>query len=74
MQFSNWAKWENRDKKLSNLKHPGIYAIIISEANIEDEPFKLIKEICYFGMTNSIAGLKGRLNQFNNSLRDLTGC
>jgi hypothetical protein len=73
MQFSNWAKWESRDKKLSNLKHPGIYAIIISEINIEDEPFELIEEICYFGMTNSVAGLKGRLTQFNNSLRDING-
>lgn len=73
LNFSNWAKWESRAAKLSNLHHPGIYALIISEANIEDEPFELIKEICYFGMTNSIAGLKGRLNQFNNSLRDLNG-
>jgi hypothetical protein len=73
MQFSNWVKWDSRDRKLSNLNHPGIYALSISKENIEDQSFELTKKICYFGMTNSIAGLKGRLGQFNNSLRDKPG-
>ena len=70
LKFSSWAKWDNRIFQLNNLQHPGIYALRISKCNIEAEaqPFDWVKDIVYFGMTNSVAGLKGRLSQFNNTL------
>lgn len=73
LKFSAWAKWDNRISHLNNLHHPGIYALRISKRNIEGQSFDWVKDIAYFGMTNSISGLKGRLSQFNNTLRDKSG-
>jgi hypothetical protein len=73
LPFSSWSKWDNRVSKLPKLQHPGIYALRISERNLEENPFDWSEEIVYFGMTNSLAGLKGRLAQFNNTLRDKSG-
>ena len=33
----------------------------------------MITEISYFGMTNAIAGLRGRLKQFDNTINGKTG-
>lgn len=71
-QFSKWAKWSNRDK-LENIKLPGIYCIAVSNSNIEGSAFSWLEEINYFGMTNSINGLKGRLKQFDNTIKGKTG-
>ncbi len=73
LKFSPWAKWDERVSHLNDLQHPGIYALRISKRNFEGEPFDWVKDIVYFGMTNSVAGLKGRLSQFNNTLRDKSG-
>lgn len=74
LKFSHWAKWDNRVSRLADsLQCPGIYALRISNTNIEGQRFDWVKDIVYFGMTISVAGLKGRLNQFNNSLRDKKG-
>jgi hypothetical protein len=70
LQFLCWSKWEDRATNLINLNNPGIYALIISKNDINDEPFAWLEEIVYFGMTNSVLGLKGRLSQFDNSLRN----
>ncbi len=72
MKFSKWEKFDNREY-LENIKYPGIYAIAISKDDISGIQFEYIKEIVYFGMTNSRSGLKGRLNAFNNTLRDKSG-
>jgi hypothetical protein len=72
MNFSNWAKFERRSE-LGNLKSPGIYAIAISDKDIAGTLFEYRREIVYFGMTNSKSGLGGRLDQFNNTLRDRPG-
>ena len=71
-QFSKWAKWENRNK-LKNINFPGIYIIAISEKNLEDNDFNWIPQINYVGMTNSVAGLKGRLKQFDNTIGGRNG-
>lgn len=71
-QFSKWAKWSNRDK-LENIKLPGIYCIAVSNSNIEGSAFSWLEEINYVGMTNSINGLKGRLKQFDNTIKGKTG-
>jgi len=75
LKFSKWAKWDKRTSQLNDdLKHPGIYALRISEyPSLEGQEFEWHKDIVYIGMTNSVAGLKGRLTQFNNTLRDKSG-
>lgn len=70
--FTDWNKWENRNS-LIGINYPGIYSIAISEENLSRQPFKLISNIKYFGMTNSIAGLKGRLKQFDNTISGKEG-
>lgn len=75
LQFSHWEKWDNRLQLNVNelLRYPGIYALLISEHDMNGQLFDWQKEIVYFGMTNSIAGLKGRLSQFDNVLKDRRG-
>lgn len=73
LKFSSWAEWDNRISQLNKLQYPGIYALRISKHNLEAQPFDWVKDIVYFGMTNSVAGLRGRLSQFNNTLRDKSG-
>ena len=73
MRFSNWVKFDKRDELGEKIKHPGVYAIAISTRNIAGTQFRWTKEISYFGFTNAVGGLRGRLNQFNNTLRDKPG-
>ncbi|MGO9138767.1 MAG: hypothetical protein ACLQBC_14005 [Syntrophales bacterium] len=65
--FSRWVKWGNRDD-LDGIRNPGVYALAISKKNIANNKFEWIREIKYFGMTNSGGGLKARLNQFDNTI------
>jgi len=69
MKFSKWINWNNR-KSLEGIKFPGIYCISVIESNISDHLFQFIREIKYIGMTNSKGGLKSRLNQFDNTLKN----
>jgi len=71
-KFTKWTKWRNRNS-LTGLKYPGIYCIAISEFDLSEQNFKWIPEIKYVGMTNSQAGLKGRLKQFDNTIIGKTG-
>ncbi len=70
--FSTWKKWVNRNE-INNINYPGIYTIAISHQNIENEKFSWLSEIKYIGMTNSVAGLRGRLKQFDNTIIGKTG-
>lgn len=71
--FSIWKKWINRNDFI-NINYPGIYIIsILPQKNIEGEKFSWLDEIAYIGMTNSISGLKGRLQQFDNTIKGKTG-
>ena len=72
IRFSNWVKFDQRDE-LRNTSYPGVYAIAISTGNIAGTRFRWIQEISYFGFTNAVGGLRGRLNQFNNTLHDKSG-
>jgi hypothetical protein len=60
---SNWTKWNERNR-LDDMKQPGIYFIAHTNNDISGQPFSLIEEIIYIGMTISNNGLKGRLDQF----------
>lgn len=73
LKFSAWSKWENRNDNLPGLKLPGIYALKLDNRNVEGSPFQLVPSIVYFGMTNAINGLGGRLAQFNNTMWDKSG-
>jgi len=64
--FSAWQSWERRTQ-LQNLHYPGIYAIA-TDIDLSGMEFDWIPQIVYFGMTNSAAGLRGRMKQFDNSL------
>ncbi|MDN4982209.1 hypothetical protein QY049_03085 [Bradyrhizobium sp. WYCCWR 13022] len=72
MRFSSWVKFDQRDL-LKNTNYPGVYAIAISSTNIAGKRFGWSKHIRYFGFTNAVSGLRGRLNAFNNTLRDKSG-
>ena len=72
LNFSKWIKWKDRNS-LVNIKYPGVYCIAISEMDLSAREFNLIPEIKYIGMTNSLAGLKGRLYQFDNTIKGKRG-
>ena len=41
----------------------------ISSRSLSETPFSLIRNIVYFGMTNSINGLRGKLRQFDTTIK-----
>lgn len=71
-RFSRWQEWRTRDE-LEDLHFPGVYAIAISQKDLSGKAFAWQPQIVYFGMTNSVAGLKGRLKQFDNTINGKTG-
>lgn len=70
--FSRWVKFDHR-RELKATQFPGIYAIAISTSDIAGARFSWMEEIVYFGFTNGVGGLRVRLEQFNNTLRDKAG-
>ena len=66
-KFSVWTRWKDRNA-INGIKFPGIYCIAISETDLFEKRFEWISKISYIGMTNSKAGLKGRLKQFDNTI------
>lgn len=71
-RFSCWAHWPDRGE-LEGLQFPGIYALAISRHDLSGKRFSWVKQIVYFGMSNAISGLKGRLKQFDNTIIGKTG-
>jgi len=67
LNFSKWNKFEYR-RNIQDLNYPGIYAISVTDTLLDGINFNYIEEIKYFGMTNSIQGLSGRLKQFENTV------
>ena len=72
LQFSDWKPWIAREEH-DGVDLPGIYALALSEKNLTNTPFAFRREIVYFGMTNAQRGLKGRLRQFENTIRGKEG-
>jgi hypothetical protein len=66
-RFSKWLPWLQR-KEFPRSGCPGVYAISRSSKDLTDKAFKLREDIIYFGMTNAISGLQGRLQQFDNTI------
>lgn len=65
--FSRWFHW-NRRNELEGLEFPGVYALAISSHDLSGKRFSWIKQIVYIGMSNAVAGLRGRLKQFDNTI------
>jgi len=66
-RFENWIKWQDRERS-AKVKLPGVYVCAITEDDISGTEFSWRRDIVYVGMTNSIAGLKGRLKQFDSTI------
>lgn len=67
LSFSPWHYWKYRNQ-YPGIAYPGIYVVSISEENIAGYPFSLSNDVVYIGMTNAVAGLRGRLLQFDNTI------
>src|SRR5450759_273608 len=65
--FSAWTRWCDRDK-CDGLEQPGVYAIALRSKQTANRRFSWSKDIVYIGMTNSFAGLSGRLRQFDRTM------
>ena len=50
------------------MSFPGVYALAITEDSLSGMPFQWRPDIAYFGMTNSLSGLRGRLKQFDDTI------
>jgi len=66
-RFSEWFSWINRESA-DEIRSPGVYVCSVSDNDISSNQFSWLPKIMYIGMTNSIAGLKGRLKQFDNTI------
>ena len=66
-RFTEWYGWDRRENA-TEIRSPGIYVCAVSKNDISDNQFSWLSEVIYIGMTNSIAGLKGRLKQFDNTI------
>jgi len=71
-RFTPWQPWTQRSK-MADIRYPGVYVIAHAGDSLAHRPFSWRKEIIYIGMTNADAGLRGRLLQFDNTIRGKTG-
>lgn len=67
-RFTPWRPWRARTE-LGELQCPGVYAVARTQDDIAGTQFEVCEPIVYFGMTNSVAGLVGRLQQFDDTIR-----
>ena len=71
-RFSVWQHWKSRGQ-LQGLGYPGVYTVAVSQQALAGNVFSWRGDVVYIGMTNSAAGLKGRLQQFDNTIAGKTG-
>lgn len=71
-KFSHWINWQER-LLLQGLNSPGVYICAITTDDIANQQFSWLQEITYIGMTNAKLGLRGRLKQFDNTIRGKSG-
>jgi hypothetical protein len=68
-QWTSWKRFFQDEKLQSFHTFPGIYAFAIIDLDISDQPFSVLKEIVYVGMSNNAnGGLQTRLKQFKNTI------
>jgi hypothetical protein len=66
-RFSDWVRWRERDE-CDGIKQPGVYVIALPAKLLANRRFSWSRDIVYVGMTNSLAGLAGRLQQFDRTM------
>jgi hypothetical protein len=71
-RFANWRAWERRGDHAA-IAQPGVYAVALSATTLAGRSFSWRRDIVYIGMTNAMAGLKGRLKQFDNTMAGKSG-
>ena len=72
MQFSRWLRWLDRNQH-GGIEFPGVYIVAHSSVSLAGNRFSWRPDIIYIGMTNAVAGLRGRLQQFDNTIAGKTG-
>ena len=66
-RFSSWSQWTKRNDH-ERIARPGVYVIALTPKILTGQRFSWREEIIYVGMTNAVAGLKGRLDQFDRTM------
>ena len=66
-RFTHWQPWRSRGE-IERLHYPGVYAIARTKEGLSGAPFELSESIIYFGMTNALSGITGRLRKFDNTI------
>ena len=66
-RFSAWRRWPERNDH-AGIARPGVYVIAVAPTALGGRPFSWRREIVYVGMTNAVAGLRGRLDQFDRTM------
>lgn len=66
-RFSIWHSWTERDEHEA-ATFPGVHVVAITRSRLKGRRFSWLDDIAYIGMTNSIAGLKSRLRQFDRTM------
>ncbi|MEI8654875.1 hypothetical protein P4S57_20320 [Pseudoalteromonas sp. Hal273] len=70
--FTNWMRWVDREQS-EGIQYPGIYICAITGEDLSSKDFSWVTNIVYVGMTNSVKGLKGRLKQFDDTIKGKSG-
>src|ERR1039458_5042443 len=65
--FTTWVRWPDREQ-LASLDVPGVYVLARSDSKLAGQAFSWCEDVIYVGMTNSKAGLRGRLQQFDDTI------
>ncbi len=69
MSFSNWIKWSEAKNKRKVPWKPGLYAVMLSKKNRDDERFDWQKQICFIGMVNDQKkGIRGHIERMLYSM------
>ncbi len=66
-RFSTWGRWVERNDH-ERIARPGVYVIALTPKTLTGREFSWRTETIYIGMTNGVASLKGRLNQFDRTM------
>jgi hypothetical protein len=64
LEFGRWQRWEDRGSRPAS-QSPGVYALAVSDIDLTNKRFRMLKDIVYFGMTNG--SLRSRLENFHKT-------
>src|SRR3989338_6583273 len=67
LKFSKWYQWDKRNEFIDK-KYSGVYAIAISEMEIDNHSFDW-NDVSYIGMSHSSKGLEDRWSFLDNAIK-----